>query len=87
MTNAERQKKFRERQLLNNKDEYLYTQSQYKKKQYRKKYKDGELENEDEINEEITKEFVLVVFFLDKNLELIYDEGLVKARSSIRIMY
>lgn len=35
----------------------------------------------------ITKEFVLVVFFLDKNLELIYDEGLVKARSSIRIMY
>ena len=59
MTNAERQKKFRERQLLNNKDEYLHTQSQYKKKQYRKKYKDGELEktdNEDEIKEEIKDE-------------------------------
>ena len=63
MTNAERQKKFRERQLLNNKDEYLHTQSQYKKKQYRKKYKDGELEetdNEDEIKEEIKDEFVLL---------------------------
>jgi len=59
MTNAERQKKFRERQLLNNKDEYLHTQSKYKKKQYRKKYKDGELEetdNEDEIKEEIKDE-------------------------------
>lgn len=63
MTNAERQKKFRERQLLNNKDEYLHTQSQYKKKQYRKKYKDGELEetdNEDEIKDEIKEEFVLL---------------------------
>ena len=63
MTNAERQKKFRERQLLNNKDEYLHTQSKYKKKQYRKKYKDGELEetdNEDEIKEEIKEEFVLL---------------------------
>ncbi len=39
MTNAERQKKFRERQLKNNRDEYLNTQSQYKKKQYRKKQK------------------------------------------------
>ena len=51
MTNAERQKKFRERQLLNNREEYLHTQSQYKKKQYRKKYKDGELD-EDEIKDE-----------------------------------
>ena len=63
MTNAERQKKFRERQLLNNRDEYLHTQSQYKKKQYRKKYKDGELDetdNEDEIKDEIKDEFVLL---------------------------
>ena len=62
MTNAERQQKFRERQLLNNRDEYLHTQSQYKKKQYRKKYKDGEdpqeTETENEIKEE--KEFVLL---------------------------
>ena len=63
MTNAERQKKFRERQLLNNKDEYLHTQSQYKKKQYRKKYKDGELDetdDEDEIKDEIKDEFILL---------------------------
>jgi hypothetical protein len=63
MTNAERQKKFRERQLLNNKDEYLHIQSQYKKKQYRKKYKDGELEetdNEDEIKDEIKEEFIIL---------------------------
>ncbi len=63
MTNAERQKKFRERQLLNNRDEYLHTQSQYKKKQYRKKYKDGELEetdNEDENKDEIKEKFVLL---------------------------
>ena len=39
MTNVERQKKFRERQLKNNRDEYLNTQSQYKKKQYRKNIK------------------------------------------------
>jgi hypothetical protein len=58
MTNAERQKKFRERQLLNNRDEYLHTQSQYKKKQYRKKYKDGE-EPEEETPEE-EKEFILL---------------------------
>lgn len=64
MTNAERQKRFRERQLLNNRDEYLDTQSQYKKKQYRKKYKDGEepeeeiKHNEEELEEE--KEFVLL---------------------------
>ncbi len=58
MTNAERQKKFRERQLLNNRDEYLHTQSQYKKKQYRKKYKDGE-EPEEETSEE-EKEFILL---------------------------
>jgi hypothetical protein len=32
MTNAERQKKYREKQLLNNRDDYLNTQSQYKKK-------------------------------------------------------
>lgn len=31
MTNAERQQKFRERQLLSNRDEYLHTQSEYKK--------------------------------------------------------
>jgi len=63
MTNAERQKRFRERQLLNNRDEYLHTQSQYKKKQYRKKYKNGdldEIDNEDEIKEEIKEEFVLL---------------------------
>ena len=59
MTNAERQKRFRERQLLNNRDEYLHTQSQYKKKQYRKKYKDGE-EPEEEIKEEIKEEFILL---------------------------
>ena len=58
MTNAERQKKFRERQLKNNRDEYLNTQSQYKKKQYRKKYKDGE-ELEEETQEE-EKEFILL---------------------------
>jgi len=64
LTNAERQKKFRERQLLNNRDEYLHTQSQYKKKQYRKKYKDGEelLEPDNEIKEEVPQEeeFVLL---------------------------
>ncbi len=59
MTNAERQKKFRERQLLNNRDEYLHTQSQYKKKQYRKKYKDGELDETDN-EDEIKDEFVLL---------------------------
>lgn len=61
MTNAERQKKYRERQLLNNRDEYLHTQSQYKKKQYRKKYKDGEepQETENEIKQE-EKEFILL---------------------------
>ena len=65
MTNAERQKKYRERQLLNNRDEYLHTQSQYKKKQYRKKYKDGEepQETKNEIKEEVPqeiKEFILL---------------------------
>ncbi len=63
MTNAERQKKFRERQLLNNRDEYLDTQSQYKKKQYRKKYKNGdldEIDNEEENKEEIKEEFILL---------------------------
>ena len=63
MTNAERQQKFRERQLLSNRDEYLHTQSEYKKKQYRKKYKDGDLEetdNEDKIKEELKEEFVLL---------------------------
>jgi len=58
MTNAERQKKFRERQLKNNRDEYLNTQSQYKKKQYRKKYKDGEEQEEETPEEE--KEFILL---------------------------
>ncbi len=58
MTNAERQKKFRERQLKNNRDEYLNTQSQYKKKQYRKKYKDGEEPEEETPKEE--KEFILL---------------------------
>lgn len=74
MTNAERQKKYRERQLLNNKEEYLKIQSNYKKKQYRKKYKDGDLEETDNENdkefdkeidkendkEEIKEEFVLL---------------------------
>ena len=67
MTNAERQKRFRERQLLNNRDEYLHTQSQYKKKQYIKKYKNGdldEIDNEEEIKEdnkeEIKEEFILL---------------------------
>jgi len=32
MTNAERQKKYREKQLLLNRNEYLHIQSQYKKK-------------------------------------------------------
>jgi len=58
MTNAERQKKYREKQLLNNKDEYLKQQSKYKRKQYRKKYKDGEEEHEKEEKEE--QEFVLL---------------------------
>ena len=31
MTNAERQRKYRERQLLNNKDEYKKIQSDYKR--------------------------------------------------------
>ena len=39
MTNAERQKRFRERQLLNNRDEYLHTQSQYKKNNIEKNIK------------------------------------------------
>ena len=39
MTNAERQKIFRERQLLNNRDEYLHTQSQYKKNNIEKNIK------------------------------------------------
>ncbi len=61
MTNAERQKKYREKQLLNNRNEYLHTQSQYKKKQYRKKYKDGEepQETENEIKQE-EKEFIIL---------------------------
>jgi hypothetical protein len=64
MTNAERQKKYREKQLLNNHDEYLKQQSEYKRKQYRKKYKDGEEqeeqkeEQENETKEE--QEFVLL---------------------------
>jgi hypothetical protein len=52
MTNAERQKKYRERQLLSNRDDYLHTQSQYKKKQYRKKYKDDINDDEDDIKNE-----------------------------------
>ena len=59
MTNAERQQKFREKQLLYNRDEYLHTQSEYKKKQYRNKYKDGDLEKSDN-EEEIKEEFVLL---------------------------
>ena len=53
MTNAERQKKYRERQLLNNKEEYLKIQSNYKKK----KYKDCDLE---EIDNENDKEFYYI---------------------------
>ena len=56
MTNAERQKKFRERQLKNNRDKYLNTQSQYKKKQYRKKYKDGEEPEEEKPEKETPEE-------------------------------
>lgn len=37
MTNAERQKRFRERQLLNNRDEYLQKKRDNYKKYYRKK--------------------------------------------------
>ena len=48
MTNAERQKKYREKQLLLNRDDYLHIQSQYKKKQYRKKYKDDINDDEDD---------------------------------------
>jgi hypothetical protein len=62
MTNAERQKKYREKQLLNNHNEYLKIQSEYKKKQYKKKYKDSDLEepdNEEEIIEE-EKDFILL---------------------------
>jgi hypothetical protein len=51
MTNAERQKKYKERQLLTNKEAYLKIQSKYKKKQYKKKFKDGE-EPEEEIKQE-----------------------------------
>ena len=61
MTNAERQKKYREKQLLNNRDDYLNTQSQYKKKQYRKKYKDDNLdENKDENKDEIKDKFIIL---------------------------
>jgi hypothetical protein len=57
MTNAERQKKYREKQLLNNHDEYLKQQSEYKRRQYRKKYKDGEEQEEQkEEQENETKE-------------------------------
>ncbi len=48
MTNAERQKKYREKQLLLNRNEYLHIQSQYKKKQYIKKFKDDINDDEDE---------------------------------------
>jgi len=61
MTNAERQKKYREKQLLNNRDDYLNTQSQYKKKQYRKKYKDENLdENKDNNLNEIKDKFIIL---------------------------
>jgi hypothetical protein len=52
MTNAERQKKYREKQLLLNRNEYLHIQSQYKKKQYRKKYKDDINDDEDDVKED-----------------------------------
>jgi len=76
MTNAERQKKYRERQLLSNRNDYLHTQSQYKKKQYIKKFKDDINDNEDDVKNDneveeikeikeikepqITEEFILL---------------------------
>lgn len=65
MTNAERQKKYREKQLLLNRNEYLHIQSQYKKKQYIKKFKDDINDDEDENDNEVeepqkTEEFILL---------------------------
>jgi len=76
MTNAERQKKYRERQLLSNRNDYLHIQSQYKKKQYIKKFKDDINDNEDDVKNDneveeikeikeikepqITEEFILL---------------------------
>jgi len=50
-TNAEVQKKFRERQLLYNREEYLQKKRDNYKKYYKKKFKDGE-EPEEEIKQE-----------------------------------
>ena len=51
-TNAEVQKKFRERQLLYNREEYLQKKRDNYKKYYKKKFKDGE-EPEEEIKNNI----------------------------------
>ena len=65
-TNAEVQKKFRERQLLYNREEYLQKKRDNYKKYYRKKFKDGDLEpeikqeKEEEKQEEEIKEFIIL---------------------------
>jgi hypothetical protein len=52
-TNAESQRKFRERQLLNNREEYLQKKRDNYKKYYKKKFKDSE---EPEINQKVPEE-------------------------------
>jgi hypothetical protein len=64
LTNAERQKRYRDRQLLNNKEEYDKKISLKMKKHYRK-LKNEEIiinsnENKDEKIEEDIKEFILI---------------------------
>ena len=65
-TNAEVQKKFRERQLLYNREEYLQKKRDSYKKYYRKKFKDVDLEpeikqeKEEEKQEEEIKEFIIL---------------------------
>lgn len=58
-TNAEVQKKFRERQLLYNREEYLQKKRDNYKKYYRKKFKD-DIKSEDEEKEEEIKEFIIL---------------------------
>jgi len=55
-TNAEVQKKYRERQLLYNREEYLQKKRDNYKKYYRKKFKD-DIEPEEELE---IKEFIIL---------------------------
>ena len=69
MTNAERQRKYREKQLLNNKDEYKKIQSDYKKKQYRKHYKNDE-DIKEKVEELEKQEFIILKPQINKETSL-----------------